>query len=118
MVELDLINDYNINNYNGYQFTRGHQRGGGVVVYTSKDMSCKLLETKSMRVEHIFECVSVESSIKSYWNVIINCVNRTPWSNIESILWAAKSAKTIFVSGDFNIDLLQHEKHSKTKHFH
>ena len=28
-----------------------------------------------------------------------------------------KSAKTIFVCGDFNIDLLKHENHSNTKHF-
>ena len=110
--ELDLINDYNVNNYNGYHITRGDRRGGGVAIYTSKELSCKLLETKSMTVEHIFECVSVELSMKSYWNVIINCVYRTPVSNLErfcekleSILRGAKSAKTIFVCGDLNIDL-------------
>ena len=37
-----------------------------------------------MTVEHIFECVSVELSIKNYSNVIINCVYSTPGSNIET----------------------------------
>ena len=54
--ELDLISDYNINNYNGYHITRGDRRGGGVAIYKSKELSCKLLETKSMTIEHIFEC--------------------------------------------------------------
>ena len=67
--ELDLISDY-INNYNGYHITRGDRRGCGVAIYTSKELSCKLLETKSITVEHIFECVSVELSIKNYSNVI------------------------------------------------
>ena len=48
--------------------------GGGVAIYTNKELSCKLLETKSMTVEYIFECVSVELSIKNYSSVIINCV--------------------------------------------
>ena len=34
--ELDLINYYNITNYNGYHITRGDRRGGGVAIYTSK----------------------------------------------------------------------------------
>ena len=106
--ELDLINNYNINNYNGYHITSGVRRGGGVAIYTSKELSCKLLENKSMTVGHIFECVSVELSINNYSNVIISCVYRTPGSNfetfcekIESILWGAKSAKIIFVCGVF-----------------
>ena len=37
-----------------------------------------------MTVEHIFECVSVKLSIKNYSNVIINCVYRTPGSNLET----------------------------------
>ena len=67
--ELDLINDCNIDSYNGCHITRGDRRGGGVAMYTSKELSYKLLETKSMTVEHIFECVSVELSINNYSNV-------------------------------------------------
>ena len=77
-----------------------------------------------MTFEHIFECVSVELSIENYSNVIIDCVYRTPRSNVEtfcekleSILRGAKSAKTLFLCDDFNIDLLKHENHINTKHF-
>ena len=37
--------------------------------------------------------------------------------NIETNLSDVKSIKTIFVCGDFNIDLLKHETHNNTKQF-
>ena len=37
--------------------------------------------------------------------------------NIEQILSDAKSIKTIFVCGDFHIDLLKHESLNSTKNF-
>ena len=43
--------------------------------------------------------------------------DKTFCEKLESILWGAKSAKTIFVCGDFYKDLLKHENHSNTKHF-
>ena len=49
--ELDLINDYNINNYNGYHITRGYPRGGGVAIYTSKELSCKLFDSRTYMFE-------------------------------------------------------------------
>ena len=92
--------------------------------HTKVELSCKLIGTGSMTVEHIFECVSVELTTKNYSNVIINCVYRTPGSNLEtfcekleSILWGAKSAKTICVCGEFNIDLLKPDNRSNTNHF-
>ena len=76
-----------------------------------------------MKVENSFECVTVELAIKNHTNVIINCIYRTPGSNldifcekIEHILSDVKVLKTIFLCGDLNIDLLKHEHHSNTKH--
>ena len=120
----DLIDDFNINSYDAYHVTRGIRRGGGVAIYTNKELSCKMVETKSIAVENIFECVTVELTIKNHTNVVVSCMYRTPGSNldmfcenIEHILNDAKSIKTIFVCGDFNIDLLKHESHNSTKNF-
>ena len=64
------------------------------------------------------------TSHKNHTNVIINCIYRTPCSNldifcekIEHILSDVKTLKTIFLHGDLNIDLLKHEHHSNTKNF-
>ena len=34
----DLIDDFNINNHDAYQVTRGIRRGGGVAIYTNKEL--------------------------------------------------------------------------------
>ena len=77
-----------------------------------------------MKVENIFECIPIELAIKNHTNVIINCIYRTPGSNldifcekIKHILSDVKALKTIFLCGDLNIDLLKHEHHSNTKNF-
>ena len=94
-------------------------------MYTNRESTCKLVKTKSIAVDNImFECVTVELSLKNLKKIIVNCMYRTPGScldtfceNIETILCDAKSVKTIFMCGDLNIDLLKHEEHSGTKHF-
>lgn len=122
--ELDVIDDLNLIGYSAYHVTRESRKGGGVALYIRNELSCRLLETKSMEVEHTFECVTVELAIKNHANVIINCMYRTPGSNldifcekIEHMFNDVKAHKTIFLCGDLNIDLLKHEQHSSTKHF-
>ena len=58
----DLIDDFNINSYDAYHVTRGIRRGGGVAIYTNKEL-CKMVETKSIAVENILECVTVKLTI-------------------------------------------------------
>ena len=95
-----------------------------VVIYTANELSCKMVETKSFVVESILECVTVELAIENHKNVVVNCMYRTPGSNIdtfsenvEHIFSDAKGMKTIFVCGDLNIDLQKHESHKSTRHF-
>ena len=83
-----------------------------------------MVETKSIAVENILECVTVELTIKNHTNVVVSGMYRTPGSNldtvcenIEHILNDAKSLKTIFVCGDVNIDLLKHESNNSKNKF-
>ena len=89
-----------------------------VALYIRKELTCRLLETKTMKVE------TVEQAIKIHTNVIINCIYRTPGSNLDIFctknrthLSDAKALKTIFLCGDLNVALLKHEHHSNTKNF-
>ena len=61
-----------------YHITRGNRRGGGVVIYTANELSCKMVETKSFAVESILECVTVELAIENHTNVVVSCMYRTP----------------------------------------
>ena len=121
--ELDVIDDLNLTDYSAYHVTRETRKGGGVALHICNELTCRLLETKTMKVENICECITVELAIKNHTNVIINCIYRTPGSNldifcekIQHILSDVKALKTIFLCGDLNIDLLKHEHRSNTKH--
>ena len=56
-------------------------------------------------------------------NLIISCLYRAPGSNIEVFkdwmedIFSNKGNKTIFICGDFNIDLLNPNKHKMTEEF-
>ena len=104
--ELDVIDDLNLTDYSAYHVTRETCKGGGVALYICIELTRRLLETKTMKVENIFECVTVQIAIKNHTNVIINCIYRTPGSNldisckkIEHILGDVKALKTIFLWG-------------------
>lgn len=54
-------------------------------------------------------------------NVIVSCVYRAPGSNIEIFkdsmegMFAKTNQKVMFICGDFNIDLLNPNKHKMTE---
>ena len=123
-IEPKVISDFCINNYAAFHITRGTRRGGGVAIYTNKNLSGALAESKSFVVENILEFVTVELTIKNQTNVVVSCIYRTPGSPIDTFcehlefnLSDVKSIKTIFICGDFNIDLLKHANHNNTKQF-
>ena len=104
MIGPNLLSDFSINNYDAFHITRGTRRGGGVAIYTNKTLSGTLAESKSVVVENILKCVTIELTIKTHTNVVISCIYRTPGSpkdtfceNIETNLSDVKSIKTIFV---------------------
>ena len=59
-IEPNLISDFSINNYDAFYITRGTRRGCGVATYTNKKLSGARAESKSVVVENILECVTVE----------------------------------------------------------
>ena len=69
-MELNL-DDFNIDN-DAYHITRGNRRGGGVVIYTANELSCKMVETKSFAVESILECVTVELAKENPKKVVVS----------------------------------------------
>ena len=54
--ELDVIDDLNLIDYSAYHVTRETRKGGGVAlyIYIRNELTCRLLETKTMKVENIF----------------------------------------------------------------
>ena len=72
----------------------------------------------------MFECVTVELNMRKMKNVIVSCIYRTPGANVrafcealDNILSNIKSKKTMYICGDFNIDILKHNTHNYTRTF-
>ena len=106
-----------MNNYDAFHITRRIRRGGDVVIYTNKNLSGALAESKFV-IENIFECVTVELTVKNHTNVVVSCIYTTPGSPIDTFsehlelkLSDIKYIKTIFMC------LLKHDNHNNTEQF-
>ena len=114
---------FNIMGYDMYHVPRSGAKGGGVALYINSSLKCKKIESKSVCVEDIFECITVDVSLDGTKNVIVACVYRKPGFLIENFtvgledLFCNVKNKVIYITGDFNIDLLKSDTHSPTKQF-
>ena len=72
--------------------------------------------------KHI-ECLTVEVENETGKNININCIYRPPDGNIKSFINSlkknifdpVKKGKSVFIAGDFNVDLLNCNKFKSTK---
>ncbi len=100
----------NIPNYVIYRCDNG--RGGGVCIYTKKELKTHLITfpvTRQVGVEDLW--VSIQSN--KYPAVIIGCVYRHPKATVDSYEYLQDvfrqlciSKKFFYILGDFNCDLL------------
>ena len=49
---------------------RHYKQGGGVALYVNDKIDCTLIESKSVIVENMFECVTVELNMRKMKNVV------------------------------------------------
>ena len=122
-----MIQHYNIMislSITHFQVCREDARGGEVALYVHKDIKCSKCISKSLSVNEIFECVTVEFAIPNKKIIISSCIYHKPGSNndafcenVERIFENNPHNKTIFLCGDFNIDILKQDRHLSTKHF-
>ena len=115
---------FTFHGYDAFHTVRKNKRGGGVALYVTQELACKLLYCKSFVVNDILECVTIEILLAGQKNVIVTCVYRSPDSNvdvfseyIEQLFTDLSMRKSIFVCGDVNIDILKHESNIAAKSF-
>ncbi len=116
------INDkeLNINGYNLNWKDRHGKNGGGLLIYTSKLLTC--LRRDDLEIEDV-ESIWLELVYSNQKPILISCVYRPPNSNAE---WVSKfeqmltnadfEGKEILILGDFNIDLSANTIPSKWSH--
>lgn len=103
----------------GYEFSyvnRQNKGGGGVAIYVDNTLRYRVLEDRTTVVDNLLECLTIEICMEKNRNITISCIYRAPGTSIESFtewiecMFSNKSNKTVFICGDFNIDLLNPNK--------
>ena len=119
------INSINLKGYS-HESCPTESAAGGTLLYISNNLSYKprndLCIYKSTELESTF--IEILSPKKA--NVIAGCIYRHPHMDlngfndyyINNLLdKLSKENKTVFLLGDFNIDLLNYDQHSLTNEF-
>ena len=112
--------DFELEGYEMICKNRENKNGGGVALFVDKNLTYKVVENMSTVINDVFECVTIEILMEKKKNIIVSCMYRTPGSNIDSFInWVAEKCtksnhKTMFICGDYNIDLLNPNKHRMT----
>ena len=115
--------DFEMDGYELNYTNRRNKSGGGVAIYVDKGMNYKVAESMTTAVDDLFECVTVEICMEKSKNVIVSCIYRAPGTCIDTFtdrvenMFTKSLQKIMFICGDYNIDLLNPNKHKMTEHF-
>ena len=119
----DTNSSYSIDGYSSFQCSRLNKTGGGVALYINETLQPNYLPNKSKCIDNCAEIVTVEVTLANGKKVLISCVYRAPNTNVDILsdfliaILRNNRNKTIYVCGDFNIDLLQSDKDNSVSNF-
>ena len=124
--ESDFVRNVNINNYCKLYTTETLTGKGGVAIYIKDNL--ETIERNDLKIKDVeYETVWVEIKNKREKNILIGCIYRHPHMNnmddfinyMEKTLSKInKENKEVYITGDFNIDLLKYEMVPKYQDFY
>ena len=111
-------------NYKSTHQVRNSRKGGGVSIYVNKSLNFKSRPDLSIKSRYV-ESLSIEILFHKERNTLINVLYRPLKGIIEpferflkEILKKAKdNLKPFHIAGDFNLNILDHDKCSKVHNF-
>ena len=118
---------YNLNGYNGTHACRNSKKGGGVSIFVKENLD--FLERSDLSTfNDIYESIFIEITNNQSLtgkNTIIGVIYRPPGTDVSAftlslddiISKVASENKELFLMGDFNINLLNHDRHTQTSEF-
>ena len=123
-----IKNIYNLDNYNLVSNCRKRKRDGGVALYLDKALQFRVrkkLNIISDALESIF--IEIDKSVmQTKENVIIGTIYRPPNTDMDEFLEqmtiilesVRKEKKICYIMGDFNINLLNIQRHKPSNDFY
>lgn len=110
----------------GYEFnyiSRVNKKGGGVALYVDTRYDYIIVDNLKSIIENVMECITVEICMGKKKNVMVSCEYRPPGSDIDLFkcnmeeMFDVNKQKVMLICGDFNLDLLNHNKHKQMDEF-
>ena len=113
------LNEYNkdlyfILDYNNIHITRNHKRGGGTSIFVKKSFKYITIDTLSTTLPNKFDIVTIKLIIPNSKDIIISGIYKCPefdiinfLDEIYNLFNTLSTDNTIFLCGDFNIDILK-----------
>ena len=115
---------FDIQDYTCTFISRNEKRGGGVGLYVKNKYTFKLLgnisKCNKIYPNNTVDSVFIEVDNGKQKNVIIGCIYNPPgnaFNNYLSNFFKEISTKPCYLAGNFNMNLLNHEKHNETSIF-
>ena len=122
---INKITNFNINNY-VFEFIPTESSTGGTVIYIANHLAYKPRTDFQIYKKRDLESTFIEIINLKKSNVIIGCIYRHPNMDLNDfnndylnplLAKSSKEKKTLFLLGDFNVDLSKYEQHSPTNEF-
>ena len=117
---VSLLNNLNLNNYS-FEFTPTETCAGGTLLYIANHLSYKCHNDLNIYKKNELESTFIEIVNPKKSNIIVGVIYRHPSMDLtdfncnylnkllENI---SKEQKSIFLLGDFNVNLLNYNKHN------
>ena len=122
---VSLLNNLNLNNYS-FEFTPTETCAGGTLLYIANHLSYKCRNGLNIYKKNELESTFIETVNPKKSNIIVGVIYRHPSMDLtdfncnylnkllENI---SKEQKSIFLLGDFNVNLLNYNEHNQTNEF-
>ena len=123
--QVSLLSDFNLNNYS-FEFTPTETSAGGTLLYIANHLSYKCRNDLNIYNKNELESTFIEIVNPKKSNIIVGVIYRHPSMDLtdfncnylnkllENI---SKEQKSIFLLGDFNVNLLNYNEHNQTNEF-
>ena len=120
-----LLNNLNLNNYY-FEFTQTETCAGGALPYIANHLSYKCRNDLNIYKENEMEFIFIEIVNPKKSNFVVGVIYKHPSLDLTDfecnylnklLQNISKEQKSIFLLGDFNVNLLIYNKHNQTNEF-
>ena len=123
--EVSLLNNLNLNHYS-FEFTPTETSAGGTLLYIANHLSYKCRNDLNIYKKNELEYTFIEIVNPKKSNIIVGVIYRHPSMDLadfnsnylnkllENI---SKEQKSVYLLGDFNVNLLNYNEHNQTNEF-